>query len=954
MFAILLSFLGLDFLRPIGNIVQAEEGMERAIRLVDKPRDPHGCPRPSQGEKHVPVRTSFYLELGFAGLKEGEDDQVLADSLSAWLIAEGAAEKPVIRAGKVFADGFRGAIFPGAGFLGPAKTLAVYIEMDEPLAPLTSYTLRLSCRSRDGIVSKDGGLRLQFVTESIEDLRPLNFHLDLREQPVQWNGSFFGGIYKPSFCTSDLNGFRETYALMEKPSRHGRPNWGLQRDLSITAMDWQGDMSRKDRLPNIVRERETRRITKIKKGAKDVELHVEDFFGHEQYGIPSNRLLSEDYHPGDEVLIAGSAPYHDDSYYPRNRRSPKPPVLALGPSRGVPHASAKVIAVDDAKRTVLVADFPDPPGGWDLKYWEPLPEREDPRMPGRFPPGGCYLKKLNPSGTAHYFWGRLDHEFDLCNMRAGYRPIVDFHEAPGDLSVDGGNWAHPKDYVQYHEVIRTITSHLIERYGDASQHFLWSVFNELDLMSMFWRSQSWAEALRFYDYTVDAVLRAFEDHGYDSSKIWVGGLELAAPWPDNLQLEEFLIHCSPAAAGNCSLRENAVYADDRMDGKRSQRVERLCETNAGRGSPCDFISIHSYTSAATAARKLTNAKRMALAVDPVYYERVSICSFELMPDWLGPQDPAVEDSYLGNGFFTNWAADFVARLLIQAASDSRYAHGESVLTIWPWNIQGFQGSTGFARTIHIDDNNDGYADRAQTIATPILHFLKLLHGMGSEFWPLPEQVVEGQAIFVFGARSASDIRLLLSAYNDRDLQSRSDSEYMANVEIQGLPWRSVVITQYQFDKRNNSSYDMLRSLREQRGADWADPYPPFIAYISGIQALEDSREEVQRDALRWLGTLDKGAELAVFQLKELARSSKDWRVQAGAWKMLKKIRGKGEVCTSSEAAQLEALSELRATRVERKSLGEDGALELTLPVLANGLNFVVIEPAPSRRRAETD
>lgn len=949
MYAFLLSFVGAIFLQPMVGFSQGKKEGQKGIRLVDKPRDPHGCPRPSQGEKHVPLRTSIYLELGIVGLGKDENDAVLVESVTAGLMAEGEQEKAVIQSGGVFAAGFRGAVFPGTGFMGSAGTLAVYIEMDEPLAPLTSYTLRLSCRSREGIVSKEDDLQLRFITESVGDPQPLEFQLDLREQPVQWNGSFFGGIYKPSFCTSDLNGFRGTYALMEKPSRHGRPNWGLQRDLSITAMDWQGDMCRKDRLPNIVRERETRHITKMKKGAKGVQLQVEDFFGHEQYGIPSNRPLSEDYHPGDKVLIAGSAPYIDDSYFPRNRRSPKPPVLELGPSRGVPNASAKVIAVDDARRTVLVTDFPDPPGGWDLKYWEPLPEREDPRMPGLFPPGGCYLKKLNPSGKAHYYWGRLDHEFDLCNTRKGYRPVVDFHEAPGDLSIDGGNWTHPKDYVQYHEVVGAIASHLIERYGDASRHFLWSVFNEPDLMSMFWRSQSWAEALRFYDYTVDAVLRAFEDHGYDSSEIRVGGLELAGAWPDHLQLDEFLIHCSPNAEGTCSLRENAVYADDRMDGKRSQRLERLCETNAGRGSPCDFISIHSYTSAATAARKLTNAKRMALAVDPIFYERISICSFELMPDWLGPQDPAVEDSYLGNGFFTNWAADFVARLLAQAASDARYAYGESVLTIWPWNIPGFQGTTGFARTIHIDDNDDGYADRSRTMPTPILHFLKLLHGMGPEFWPLPEQILEGHTVFGFGSRSNADIRFLISAYNDKDLQSRSDREFLMNVEVQGLPWRTVAITQYRFDKIHNTSYEVLRNLRERSGTDWANPYPPYIAYISGIQALEDGRVEVQRDALRWLGALDKGAELAVFQLKELARSSKDWRVEAGAWKMLRKIRGKGEVCNSAEAGQLEALAELRATRVERKSLGEDGALQLSLPVLANGLNFVVIEPAASRR-----
>ncbi len=51
-------------------------------------------------------------------------------------------------------------------------------------------------------------------------------------------------------------------------------------------------------LPNIVRERETRHISAIESAGNESVLSVEDFFGHEQYGIPTGRKLSQDYHAG--------------------------------------------------------------------------------------------------------------------------------------------------------------------------------------------------------------------------------------------------------------------------------------------------------------------------------------------------------------------------------------------------------------------------------------------------------------------------------------------------------------------------------------------------------------------------------------------------------------------------------------------------------------------------------
>ena len=71
--------------------------------------------------------------------------------------------------------------------------------------------------------------------------------------------------------------------------------------------------------------------------------------------------------------------------------------------------------------------------------------------------------------------------------------------------------------------------------------------------------------------TVDGVLRAFEDRGYDSDKVVIGGLELGGIFGVNLRLNEFFIHCSPRAEGKGAVLVNAAYADPRLAGRRSQR-----------------------------------------------------------------------------------------------------------------------------------------------------------------------------------------------------------------------------------------------------------------------------------------------------------------------------------------------------------------------------------------------
>ena len=105
-------------------------------------------------------------------------------------------------------------------------------------------------------------------------------------------------------------------------------------------------------------------------------------------------------------------------------------------------------------------------------------------------------------------------------------------------------------------------------------------------------------------------MRAFEDRGYPSENVFIGGLELGGIFGTNLRLNEFLAHCSPRAQAEGAAPLNAAFDDRRLDGKRSRRVESVCKAHAGKGSPCDFISIHSYNRSELMAAKLIRAKEM--------------------------------------------------------------------------------------------------------------------------------------------------------------------------------------------------------------------------------------------------------------------------------------------------------------------------------------------------------
>jgi hypothetical protein len=390
--------------------------------------------------------------------------------------------------------------------------------------------------------------------------------------------------------------------------------------------------------------------------------------------------------------------------------------------------------------------------------------------------------------------------------------MPNFADAPGDLSCDGQSWTTVKDYAQWHEAAVAITGHILDRYGKDALGFTWSIFNEPDLLGLFWRG-TWDELQTYYDYTTDAILRAFEDRGYDSSKVFVGGLELGAIFGTNFfKLREFLAHCSPRANAPDALPVNAALADARLDGKRSRRVEALCRPHGGKGAPCDFISVHLYTRSAMAAAKLIRAKEIALEIDPEFYRGLWVDSHESCPDWLPPGDEAAQDVYLGDGYFPSWCADVIQRLLLRAAADPRFACGETILTVWP-PPDNFAALNAVSRVIHYRDDGTA-AELTATVPMPIFYALGLLSDLGDRYWVLPQRSLGGHVAGGFASRDQQGVvRVLLYAHDAEDTQSRSDASFDLSLELDGLGWsRPALVQEHRFDRDHNSPLALIKQL----------------------------------------------------------------------------------------------------------------------------------------------
>ncbi len=647
------------------------------IALVEQPPDPNGTPRPARDAHDVPLRTSLYIELKSA--PDGKLGTINPDTVAVRLEPERGQTIELLQPGRRFVTGGVGWLRPKQDAQG-VRSLAVYIEPGQPLEPSMRYTARVS-------TGTEGSVSWSFPTEPASTVQSLNFTFDLAAEPVRWHGRFFSGVCNVVFCTQ-AESYGPTYDLMAE-ARKQHPRLELSARLlddrhrvpAVGAAAGQPAQHRpRARDPPDRRDRAAGRDG-------NVVLRVEDVFGHEQYGIPAGRPVGDDYHPGDEVLIAD----------------------------GLHDARTRVIAADSAAGTVTVAPFATPPGGWKIAYDGPLPDREDPDAPGLFPPGRLLPAQVRTPRHRLLLLGPA-------RQGVGPGPPTLRPSAAGQLRrchratwhATAGAGPPSRIYAQWHEVgpHDRRPHHRPLRRRRARLHLERLQRARPGPAVLAGRLERAPDVLRLHDRRDPAGLRGPRLRLEQGLHRRPGaGRDLRHPPASSASSSPTARPAPRRRRGARPCRGTPPFADRRLDGKRSRRVEALCRAHDGKGSPCDFVSIHAYNRSELMAAKLIRAKEMALEIDPDYYRDAVGQLARVVPRLDAAARRGGGRRLPGQRLLRRrWCADVVHRQLLQAARDPRYAYGETILTVWP-PPSNFAGLNAVTRVLHVDDDGDGRGDR---------------------------------------------------------------------------------------------------------------------------------------------------------------------------------------------------------------------------------------------------
>jgi len=208
----------------------------------------------------------------------------------------------------------------------------------------------------------------------------------------------------------------------------------------------------------------------------------------------------------------------------------------------------------------------------------------------------------------------VDRVYDLV-LEIGLRPVVEIGFMPRDLARDPsktvfeyrGIISPPKDWDRWAALVRALTEHLLERYGDEVLGWDFEVWNEANL-EVFW-SGTRDEWMRLYDVTATAVKDV-------DQRIPIGGpSSAAAGWVDAL-----LEHAKHSGAP-VDFVSTHTYGSPPLDlrptlARYGRRGARILWTEWG-VTPTHFHPVNDGTSAATFL--LTGMRSAAGRVDALSY-----------------------------------------------------------------------------------------------------------------------------------------------------------------------------------------------------------------------------------------------------------------------------------------------------------------------------------------------
>lgn len=445
-------------------------------------------------------------------------------------------------------------------------------------------------------------------------------------------------------------------------------------------------------------------------------------------------------------------------------------------------------------------------------------------------------------GKPVYNWTILDHIFDTFHA-AGIKPIVEIGFMPEALSTHPEPYRHnfpkvpigsiytgwaypPRDYAKWSELVFQFTRHLRERYGDAEvKTWLWEVWNEPDID--YWKGTP-QEYFKLYDFTADAVLRAFPEAR-------IGGPDSTGPGNPHAAefLRQFLEHCA----------HQTNYATGKI------------------GSPLLFISFHPKGSPKWLGDHVQmGVARQLTAIKNGFQIVASFPEWRQTPILLGESDPEgcaacsaqenPQNAYRNGELFASYTAE--AMNCIYALAASEHVNFLGAVT---WSFE-FEDQPYFAGFRELASNG---------LDKPVLNAFRMFGMLGDErilatssaARTIDDVVLNGvrmqSDINAVATRHDHEIQILIWNYHDDDLPAAAAP---IDLIIEGLPLDAnrALSEHFRIDAHHSNSFTAWKEM--------GSPQSPTPAQY---EQLQDAGQLQLLNSPTWI-SLDDGVAHLQFAL----------------------------------------------------------------------------------------
>jgi xylan 1,4-beta-xylosidase len=409
--------------------------------------------------------------------------------------------------------------------------------------------------------------------------------------------------------------------------------------------------------------------------------------------------------------------------------------------------------------------------------------------------GSTNVYTEDAAGNPVYDWAIVDRIFDTFTA-SGVRPLVELGFMPQALSThpepyrhnfpDGPlnsiytGWAYPPaDYQKWSQLIFQFVSHLRGRYGEeALKTWLWEVWNEPDIG--YWKGTP-EEFLKLYDFSVDAVLKAFPDARIGGPDTTGAASPRAAEF-----LRLFLEHCT----------RQKNYAN----GKTGTRLDFI--SFHPKGSP-KWISDH--VQMGLAAQLSSMQKGFEIVASVPEWQRIPIVLGEWDPEGCAAcsaqQNP--QNSYRNGPLYACYTAEALSRTLELAGQEQVLLEG---VVTWAFELEGQPYIAGFRELA------------TNGIDKPVLNAFRMFGLLGQERVAATSSgALQSAQILASGVRDASDVNalatrrgrnettILLWNYHDDDLPAPAAQVNLLVGELPNGISRALV-EHFRVDAEHSNSY----------------------------------------------------------------------------------------------------------------------------------------------------